>query len=204
MCYNAPTSLSAWALANIASIILYKRNRGYDRWNAAFITTFSTIQLLEAGIWLGGDDDILTRLMLLTLVAQPLVQTGAGASFTKSDFLMVMTWVYLGILLYTLCRVLTAKKGQFSSSRGKGGHMIWTDSKYPNNFLGGSTGVVIPTLYLGGMFVPLLFMKDGKGLPLLLLGMGSAAFSMFIAKPGEFSSLWCFYSVSYALVALLV
>ena len=214
MCYDTTSSLTAWTIANSISIILYVRNKNYDRWNAAFISTFTTIQLLEAGVWAGGNDEFLVQMMLVILLMQPLVQSTMGYAFTKSDVLLFMSIMYFGMLLWGLWRVAKSKKGQFSATRGAGGHMIWIDNEVVaseakgegGSFLGG-TGVlkqIIPLLYLGGLFIPLLFMKEGRGIPLLAVGVSTAIYSMLTAGEKEFSTMWCFYSVIYAFAALLV
>lgn len=208
MCYDTVSSLTAWTAANIISVVLYARNRNYDRWNAAFITCFTTIQLLEAGVWAGGNDEALVQMMLVALLAQPLVQSGMGYAFTKNDLLLFMTIMYFAMMLWGLWRVAFSKKGDFGALRGPGGHMIWRDSdnKGSTGFLGGGgiLGKIIPILYLGGMSIPLLFMKENRGLPLIAIGVSTAVYSMATAGKDEFSTMWCFYSVVYALAALLV
>lgn len=208
MCYDTVSSLTAWTAANIISVVLYARNRNYDRWNAAFITCFTTIQLLEAGVWAGGNDEALVQMMLVALLAQPLVQSGMGYAFTKNDLLLFMTIMYFAMMLWGLWRVAFSKKGDFGASRGPGGHMIWRDgdARGGGGFLGGGgiLGKIIPILYLGGMSIPLLFMKENRGLPLIAIGVSTAVYSMATAGKDEFSTMWCFYSVVYALAALLV
>lgn len=211
MCYDTVSSLTAWTIANCISILLYTRNRNYDRWNAAFISTFTTIQLLEAGVWAGGNDEFLVQMMLVVLLMQPLVQSTMGYVFTRSDILLFMSIMYFGILLWGIWRLAFSRKGQFSATRGESGHMIWIDKAVANGQEGssmlGGTGVlrhIIPLLYLGGLFVPLLFMKEHRGIPLLAVGICTATYSMLTAGKDEFSTMWCFYSVIYAFAALIV
>lgn len=218
MCYSVESSLSAWAIANTISIYLYQRNRRYDRWNAGFISTFTTIQLLEAGLWKSMDkeskemNDLLTRLVLLVLLLQPLSQTYLGAKYTGSETLYCLSFIFLGVFIWGLIRVGKSKPGQFSTKKGPGGHLVWTDSgssgiskSSGTSFLGGDTGLIIPGLYFTGLFVPLLFAKDYRGVPLLATGIITALYSMYYAGGGEeFSSLWCFYAVIYAAVAVYI
>lgn len=218
MCYSVESSLGAWAIANSISIYLYKRDRRYDRWNAAFITCFSTIQLLEGGIWvtLGEDskamNDLLTRLVLLVLLLQPLTQVYLGAVYTESEILYYLSFVFLAVFLWGLWRVARSKPGQFSTSQGKNGHLVWKDTGASGisndsgaSFLGGNSGLIVPGLYFTGLFLPLLFAKDNRGVPLLATGILTAMYSMYYAGGGEeFSSLWCFYAIIYAVVAIYV
>lgn len=217
MCFDLTSSFIAWGLANSASWFLFQRNRGYDRWNASFITCFSTIQILEAGLWAGHQppssskadtppssrgkpagkvftNEFLTKLIILGLTAQPAIQTIAGYKYTHQPILWYMSWVFVGFFIYTLMRTLRAKPGEYHSTLGEKGHWIWSPGLAPG----------FGVLYLIGLFFPLLFMKDGKGLSLLLVGMGTAAYSLFAAGKGEFGSLWCFTAVLYSIAAILV
>lgn len=207
MCYDADTSLLAWTLSYSISYYLFNRNRRYDRWNAAFIMTFTTIQLLEAGLWTtlyekeNGLNDLLTRLILLALLMQPLTQSYMGARYTGSAILYMLSMVFVGIIAWGALRLWRSKPGQFSTNPGKNGHLVWSDTKSPTTFLGPPWVV---GLYLLGLFVPLLFMKDYRGIPLIVIGVATAIYSMYFSDPKEFSSYWCFTSVVYAIVALFV
>lgn len=208
MCYDKESSLSSWVVANVIAIYLFSRNKNYDRWNAGFIAVFTTIQLLEAGIWWSIDqkspnysNELLTKFILLVLLLQPVAQSYLGAKLTRSTTLYYIALACFGVLVWTLFfRMGTSSPGQFSSSKGPGGHLVWSDSK-TNNFLGG-WGITL--LYLVGLFAPLFFAKNYKGLPLVIVGLATAFYSTVIAQPGEFGSLWCYYGVIYSLVALAV
>lgn len=206
MCFDWQSSLTSWVFSTGASWYLYKRNKNYDRWNAGFITCFSTIQLLEAGIWatdpMKGPDrnnENLTKLILVGLAAQPLVQTYQGYLFSHRDVLWYATWVFVGFLFYTISKILTAKRGQYYSTVGPNGHLIWhTPSENKGLFGPKWLGV----LYMLGLFVPLLFMKSWSGLPLIAIGLTTALYAMTSTSPREFGSMWCFTAIFYSLAAL--
>ena len=212
MCFSIESSLSAWATANVISVYLYCRNKNYDRWNAGFISTFTTIQLLEGGVWYSLENkkkslnDLLTRLILIALLLQPLVQTYLGYTHTKSAFLGILSYIFIGMLVWGLLRVCKSPKGSFSSSVGPKGHLVWNSTE-SSNFIGGKNEVlskIIPIFYFIGISLPLFFMKNHKGLPLLIVGIGTAAYSLLYASGKEFSSMWCFTAVLYAFTSLLV
>lgn len=210
MCFDMQSSLLAWTLAYTISIFLYYRNQNYDRWNAAFIISFATIQFLEAGLWLGieapspsesksGINDLLTRLVLLTLMTQPLVQNYMGYVSTKEPILKLTSFVFLGTLIWTGWRLWRSEPGQFSTAPGPNGHLVWSDSKSPV-FLGGIMGMI----YVAGLFIPLFFMNEWKGATLIAIGVITAILSLLFTSKGEFASYWCYAAVLYAIAALFV
>ena len=178
MCYSTESSLTAWVISVAIGCYLWYRNGKYDRWNASFIWTFSAVQLWEAGIWSAMNtvqSTIFLKLIALTLVAQPLVQTfGAWkATGSKHDILKMMVGVYLVICLYTLYRVLTV---QFNVNIGPNGHLVWNASD------GGMVNGNIPLLgilYVGGLFLGLFY-----GLPntAMLIGIGLATLVWSLSK----------------------
>jgi len=206
MCFDIQSSLLAWSLTYSISIYLYFRNQNFDRWNAVFIMTFSTIQLLEAGIWYSiGENkktinETLTKLILITLMLQPLAQSYMGYLYAQKFILAVLSSIIAGVLIWSIIRIVRATPGQFITNTGPRGHLIWSDSKSPN-FLGGWW---IALLYLIGLFVPLFFMSGGKGVALLMIGVVTAIFSLMVASKEEFSSYWCYTTVIYAMVALFI
>lgn len=219
MCYNTESSLYAWIIANAIAIYLYNRNQRYDRWNSIFIAVFTTIQLLETGLWWTIDEsaspqdnpsnELLTKMILLVLLLQPLSQTYLGAKATGSNVLHYLSFVYIGIFMYTLFRVGKSSPGEFYTSKNSRGHLEWHDTKVEakdKSFVGGGSnlGWLVSSLYLFGLFFPLLFAEKYRGLPLFVTGVGTAFYSMFISKSGEFASLWCYYAVLYAIVAVFV
>lgn len=202
MCFDTQSSLLAWSISYSISIYLYIRNKRYDRWNAAFIMTLATIQLLEAGIWYSIDSGrpdlnrVVTGMLILVLLLQPIIQSGMGYVYTKSTVLAFLAIVLLGVLLWKL---LTIRGEDYHSSPGPGGHLIWESSS--GSALGPAPVVI---LYLVGLFLPLMYMSYSVGIPLILTGAITAMLSMWATHSGEFSSYWCYTTVIYALVALFL
>ena len=220
MCFSAGASFSAYGVSLLIAFFLYQRNQNYDRWNAAFLATFTLIQLLEGGLWSNGFgseaeenpkngevNGILTKLVLVALLIQPLVQSYAGWKTTGEPTLAATSLIFFVIVLFGVWRVLTANPGQFSTKVGEKGHLVWEDSKNPNSFIG---GWVIGVAYLVGLFLPLYFMSGSTseryppGLWLFAVGIITALYALFKAGPNEFSSMWCITSVIYGAVAIFV
>ncbi len=202
MCFNAESSLTVWVFSIVIAVYLYQRNRNYDRWNSSAIIVISTIQLLEAGLWTSLDDpkknDILTRLVLLTLLAEPLVQSYMGYRYTKSVYLQIFTYIFVGFFIWGLIRVLSAKPGQFHSDVSDSGRLEWKDNA--------SSGGLIKwaPLWFAGLLIPLLFMKEYRGIPLLIAALGTMAYSFYITSGQGFGSLWCFLAIIYSITAIFV
>ncbi len=197
MCFSAPSSLLAWGFANAIAFYLWQRNKNYDRWNAAFIFTFTLIQLLEAGLWSTDSKDtnqVLTSIIMVALVAQPLVQSYMGWKYTKQPTLQIMTYIFIGLLIWGIFKTVSEK---FQSHVGPNGHLMWESD--------GQGHILQPFtwLYFLGLFIPLLYMGS-KGLPLIAIGIATLVYSWMSTKGKEFGSMWCFTSVAYALVALFV
>lgn len=207
MCYDVETSLLAWTLSYTIAWYLFERNRNYDRWIAGFVLCFTTVQLLEAGLWYTlktRDSDLnnlLTRLLLIILLLQPLVQTYLGYKYTSSGFLGILSYVFLGVLVWGLFKIWRSSK--FSSDVGPNGHLVWSQTE-SNSKQGLINNKLIGALYLFGLFFPLLFMKNYKWIPLVTVGILTALYSLSTTDSGEFSSYWCFTSVIYAVVALFL
>ena len=198
MCYSVQSSIVAWLVSVGIGMYLWSRNNRYDRWNASFIWTFSAVQLWEAGIWGSSSPQtqgFFVALIMLTLLAQPLVQTFGAWKSTGSDVLKYMTFVYGAIWLYTLYRAFTEK---FSVSRGPTGHLVWHTNN--DSVVGGSFSF-IGLLYILGLFLGLLW-----GLPqtVLLIAVGFATlwWSYTNVSTGEFSSYWCYTAMAYSVAAL--
>nr|WQM86783.1 membrane protein [Marseillevirus cajuinensis] len=195
MCFSLEASLSAWAFSIVFVVLLWVRDRIYDRWNASFLLCFSTIQLVEAGMWwsLGSEvsNKALTKTILPLLLLQPLVQSYGGWKATGSPFLKNMTTMYAVLFVAGISQV----SGKMRTVVGEEGHLVWEDSS--------GNGVMpgwLAPFYLFGLFAPILWQKK-KGIPLIATGALTAFYSWWKTRGREFSSYWCFTSVVYGLIA---
>jgi hypothetical protein len=176
--------------------------------------TFTLIQLIEGMIWISINtnnqklNSLATVMVLIALNLQPLVQCGMGYLFTNNKILLALTVLIAIILGIQLLRIFSTPIKNFHSYVGDKGHLIWEDKSLQK-----SSGIVegnilgpplIIGLYLIGLFLPLFFMKNYRGLPLVCIGLITLIYSMYQTQGKEFGSLWCITSVSYALVAIFV
>ncbi|ALX27592.1 membrane protein [Golden Marseillevirus] len=196
MCFSLESSLCAWALSIAFVVLLWTRNKLYDRWNASFLLCFSTIQLVEAGLWynLGsqGSNKALTSTILPLLLLQPLVQNYMGWKTTGSEVLKSTTILYLLLFLSAFSQGMGK---EYHTVVGEKGHLVWETKEGE----GVMPGWAAP-LYLFGLFFPLLW-QNKKGIPLIATGALTALYSWFKTNGREFSSYWCFTSVIYGVIA---
>ena len=192
MCYSVRASLSAWVVSILIAIYLWRRNNSIDRWNASFIITFSVVQLWEAGIWGTENKELFVKLIAITLALQPLVQTVGAWQWSGDSRLQLLITFYAIIVVYTIYRVMTET---FDVTVGPNGHLVWSRNVF------GPTMLIIT--YILGLFIG-LFWGLPKTIPLMVIGLGTLAWSMSRVSTGEVGSYWCYIAVIYSVCALII
>lgn len=194
-------------------IILYRRNDGADRHIAVFSAVFVLIQLLEFFAWLSLElkdrklNDLITRLVLISLWAQPLINTYMARKNTKSVLLTI------GLVVFTITFITaiatSSGKGRFETEKGPTCHLVWSRTKdgqkrrvgggkFMSDFKGGGF------IYLAGLLVPLLFIKPlSRGIKLGLVGLLTLFVARQTSTKSEYSSMWCFAAGIFTLTALI-
>lgn len=217
MCWNKEVSIATYITVIVLVVILYRRNVGADRHLAIFSAIFVTIQLLEFFAWLSIENedrslnDLVTRLILIFLWAQPLINSYMvfkGTTNLRSKYFMLLAVVVFGFMF--VAAVVTAMRGSsFMTNKGPLCHLIWNrrddeDDEYLKGakFMGDHS--IVEVLYLLGLFIPLLFIKPfKKGLALALLGAILAIIAKKRSTDDEFSSWWCWIAGVFTLGALV-
>ena len=203
MCIDQRTSLNSFIFSVCISIFLIFRNKQFDVGNAAFIISFTTIQLLEYYIWKSidnnnkSDNEYYTRLVPLVLFIQPIVQTYFSWKITNNNLLFNLLIVYILIFLFTLA---TINNFEYQSEVGKNKHLIWYKTKVNTK----EKTIVIQRfifgyIYLLGLGIGLYFTKQYI---LLLYGIISFIYIWKNYPEDEFSSMWCFVAIFYSILAL--
>lgn len=212
MCYNFETSIYSWFIALFMSLLLVLRNNSMENvWIMAFILTYTQVQILEAIIWtdINKTDDgskkrvaDITKLILLAILAQPLINSLFGYFATGNSLLFYMTILYIIIWLYMFN---TIKSYEFNSRIGPNGHLIWEKTKNgKTSSLFGDEFYYIGIIYLIGLFLPQLFMENKlKGYLFTGFGIISAIYSQ-IKYPQEMGSMWCFIAVFGSIIANMI
>lgn len=232
MCQSAKTSLIAWLVAVVISMIILTTGKKNAKWNAFFILTFITIQILEYFIWtfrkqeglsssadearkLGcgseknvGSSDAIVRLVLIALWLQPLIQTYMAYKYGSGykPQLMVITIVYFVMVLWSITQAFD-HNAEFTASpivcnEDSNGHLIWKRSNSPKSFIGPDPAAA---LYIFGLFFGLFFMQPRLfGLLLITFGGVLVLYTSKTYARGEISSMWCLFAVFYAILAYIM
>jgi hypothetical protein len=232
MCQSAQTSLVAWLVAVVISMIILTTGKKNAKWNAFFILTFITVQILEYFVWYfrkrdglsssadearkagcGSDKnrdagDAIVRLIFIALWLQPLVQTYMAYRYGSGykPQLMAITMVYFVMLLWAITQAMdhsaTFKAAPVTCSKDSSGHLVWTRTNSPTSFVGPGPAGM---LYIFGLFFGLFFMQPKLfGLILTTVGGVMVAYTSKSYAKGEFSSMWCLFAVFYAFIAFIM
>lgn len=116
--------------------ILATKPQANITWQCWFAMSFITVQLLEAVLWLSIStsdaelNDITTRLVLLALWTQPLVNTLGGAltSGTKGRKLLALSSLFLAFIFCFNIYIAFQGSIDFITVKSRGCHLIWKRS----------------------------------------------------------------------------
>jgi hypothetical protein len=217
MCWNEDVSIGTYlGVVGVALAILMTKPRPNIVWQCVFSSTFVFVQLLEAILWVSIRrhdaelNDLITRVVLLVLWTQPLVNSLGGLltegtrwknglRFAVALFAFILCWNLMVVASQGI--VSSQDSINFISVKSRGCHLIWTRSDIPY-FM--SSSPVILLFYYGGLLVPLTLMRPVRDA--IVFGTSGAlglAFSVvFFKRDGSFSSMWCFLSIFYVATIL--
>ena len=214
MCWNEQVSFLTYVVVIIIIVIILRQNPSPNvRWQAYFALTFITIQLLEGFLWVSiknKNDQMnafFTRLVLIALWAQPLINSYAGARFGQtSDFgkkvLIVSTVIFIGTFIYAVYQAMRSDI-DFNTEKTDSCHLQWMRSDTPQ-FM--SNIDALAPLYIAGLFVPLLFILPRRdAIILVTVGLITLIFARRVTKEDEsLSSMWCLFAAIYVGAILFI
>lgn len=206
MCFSFESSIKSWIYALLACILLLLISSCNQLavWISVFTLTFTQIQIIEAMIWRdinNGKNSDLVKYIPVLLWFQPLIQCLFGFSYSKNYLLLGLSFVYMTIILKELY-----SKDTFSATISEDHHIIWNRYNINNKpiFILGDSDLYI-LIYLLGMFIPLLFIKNNITKYVLLgYGIGSILYTGYFYKQDEFNSLWCYNAVNYVTLGIIL
>jgi len=214
MCWNKEVSIVTYIIVIVLVIILYRRNKGSDRHIAIFSAVFVTIQLLEFFAWLSLEqenrklNDLVTRLILIVLWAQPLVNTVMASTNSKSVVLIVGILIFTFLFFHSI--KMASNLGEFSTEKGPNCHLTWARTVDGEKKFSGDGGFMSDikfggVIYILGLFIPLLFIKPlSRGIKLATIGVIMIVASRVLSSRREYSSWWCWAAGVFTLAAIFI
>jgi hypothetical protein len=197
MCYNAPVSFTTFFVGMYIAYELWSRKKEeayekkYDYWNSLFVVSFILMQLAEGFAWLGYD---IAKYFIIYIVGlQPIVQSFGNAYFNGQPLFYIP--VIIGFLLLSFVR------NPEKISAGINGHLNWS-VKFDNVFI----ALLCLSYYFIFISLPMLWQVPLKRYIILgIYGVLTLLWSLYNYQiSGEFSSMWCFLAIGYAILAYIV
>ncbi len=188
MCWNKDVSIATYLFGLVAALVALKMK--LVPWRLVmFFMTFTTIQLMEYGLWKNLEDPDANRrwstATLFVLTAIPIMATLAIANPTVRMYAFWIALVFFAVVLA-------------SSSRGTEDTVVGADGHLQYNFFPDTQ------LYaIGWFFFFFLGTLASNVMYLQLFSVLSCAFSYFVVKKGgTFNSFWCYTAVAVWFFAL--
>jgi hypothetical protein len=223
MCYDQKSSFTAWIIGFLAGTLLFLRNRPNDRWIGMFVIIFTGIQYVEYKIWQSIDDnkpknnEYWTKVALLNLWMQAIALTigafvwGHVTANTKVYFMLLLfAFVFMVLFMIKAVNSIIDREKTFKTVIGPNGHLVWRqydthegNATISGYFIDKDYTIFAGLVYLIGLFLPHLFMvQETRVVSLILFGLITFLYSHInYWASGEFSSMWCYMSVIYSLIA---
>ena len=213
MCFNKETSIIAYILTTILSILLFIGGNKYDKNIAIFSLVFIQIQLAEYFMWLDQDcgeiNNYATIYAHIILMLQPLsLMIGAYIydTLTLPKICVITSIIILLIPTILVIRMNIMKKRKLCSKESRSGYLEW-------DFINGNTEtwpIYYPIIYMTYMFIPWLFFKN-KFTGLLAFGLMTGSFilgkintSNIYLKFKQWESKWCILAIIFPLIYLVL
>jgi hypothetical protein len=173
---------------------IYQRNYQYDRWLSIAIFSFSTIQWLEAILWLKLDnyninEFVTTYLIPFTLILEPVAVLYGATLFEKVDNKLIIFYILflaLGLSQIGHDQSVTTIDSKHSLKWWENENIIY--------------GIVFATL----LILPIvLYMRDSKMKVIIIAIIILALIFAFIYHPDNWTSNWCLYGNALSICALI-
>jgi hypothetical protein len=202
MCYNATVSATTFLATVAVCLVLWWRNRAYDRPIALILFFISLMQAVEWGLWLNLDcgtvNKLLTAFIPVLLYAQPLVLNAVVGYYNAG-------WGYGYSILASIFAVsMLFKIGQVAMNYGDcatvvDGHLQWGRNKSGKDPFPMSERL----FYMVGMTYPIVTFKHTL-FALLYLLFSSLSNTLFVSLySSTWPSVWCHFVNVLAVFALV-
>ena len=198
MCFSAEASLTAYILGSIASLYLLIKGDKYDKHIGLFSLTFIQMQLAEFLMWIDQDcnkniNHYATIFAEYILILQPLSIIVGAILFKTTNISNNLLYLFLLIFIISLINYsirVAYNKIKLCSKSINNGYLEWDVIKEYSLF-----NYII---YFSFMFLIWPFVKNKKGLIVLIFSMLSLLFGLnnnYKFNFAEWESKWCFFGV---------
>lgn len=205
MCKSFENSVIAGALSYAASLYLWMRNVGMDRWFSLLLFTFSSIQWCEALLWYDQQKQpgglasgsqlnrMVTKYAISGILALEPLMALIGNYASPMEKRPSLYMVILYCLISTALFIRLAGKTNHSHVNEEGS-IKWNST---------SSSVRSTLMYAGLLILPfLLYGEMDERLLLLLVAVLAIWGYSALNSPGSIGSNWCYYSVALAMLFL--
>jgi hypothetical protein len=203
MCINAKESAIAFAVMVGISVVLFIRNKAYDRVLASLLIIVSLIQLVEL-LYHACYINSCTAGKFIFLVLW--LQVAVFSVALWYHFQTNLTIAYMAVFTVALAiAVIFSTYKDFTVTHGKS-HLIWQQGDLKTGQILGVT----KWLYLIGLFSPLLIILyyncwQGIGIWILLIVFVlTIIFTKMFFADVYFPTMWCYSSIMIAMAAYLI
>ena len=198
MCFSAEASLTSYVLGSIASLYLLIKGDKYDKHIGLFSLTFIQMQLAEFLMWIDQDcnkniNHYATIFAEYILILQPLSIILGALLFKTTN--IPKNLLYLFLLISIIC-LINYSKGVVYNKRKLCSKSI--DNSYLEWDIIKEYDLISYIIYFIFMFLIWPFVKNKKGLIVLIFGMLSLLFGLnnnYKFNFAQWESKWCFFAV---------
>ena len=218
MCYNKETSLYAYIIGIVSSLVLFFYGDKYDKHIAFFVFIFIQIQLAEFFMWKDQEckkiNHSATIFSHIILLLQPISVILGGLIFQTFSLPNFIVYIALFITLIPLIKAIITniknKRTLCSREVNKTGHLEWDLTSGDFDKWPSSNKAMYYTFLILFMFIPWLFLKNRiKGVLSFAIIFLSFLFSKIDTKDinlkfEQWESKWCFIAVIYPIIFLIL
>jgi hypothetical protein len=210
MCWNATSSLTSFIVGYIICLILFIRNKDFDRYYSVFFLWIITVQLCEYLMWIDQEckslNNIGNQILCPMILLQPIVLAFISLYFIKFDtittnILIISTIISLIVVVISYITMGTWKEKQCSKPKENQCHSLQWPWLKKNNLINTTNYFIMLVI----LFIS-LFLINNIYLKVFVIYLLATLFISQAIKPFNNSgySHWCFFSVGLPLLKLII
>lgn len=210
MCWNATSSLTSFIIGYITCLILYIRNKNYDRLYSIFFIWILSVQLLEYFMWIDQEckklNNVSNQILCPMILLQPIVLSILSLYFINFNsltkhILVISTIISFIVVIVSYIIIAPWKKTMCSKPHDNTCHSL----KWPWI----NKNVILNTINYFGLFAIILFFYYKTKNIYLIIFVIYFILSLLVTltiKPFNKSqtSHWCFLAVGLPLLKLVI